>query len=150
MSICQLWFGASREALRIRWPSGRGSQLLASLPLVICFFSPQTFSFRKLPVVCTSKLPSGMGPGSPRVHALFSLSLGSNSALFDGCFPATDFYAFERENCPRIICLSQLLKNSSPWFPAAPVATRGVCTCIQQEVTGLFHQHCKVTRDFCC
>ena len=95
--------------LHIRWPSGRESRLLASLPLVICFFSPQTFSFRKLPVVCTSKLPSEMGPRSPRVHALFSLSLGSNSALFDGCFPATDCYAFERENCPRIICLSQLL-----------------------------------------
>lgn len=50
-----------------------------------------------------------MGPGSPRVHALFSLSLESSSALFDGCFPAGDLYAFERENCPRIICLSQLL-----------------------------------------
>lgn len=50
-----------------------------------------------------------MGPGSPRVHALFPLSLGSNSTLFGGCFSATDFCAFERENCPRIICLSQPL-----------------------------------------
>ena len=72
-------------------------------------FPRQTFSFRKLAVVCTSKLPSGMGPGSPRVHALFPLSLGSNSTLFGGCFSATDFWAFERENCLRIICLSQPL-----------------------------------------